>query len=1031
MVSLKSVARRLTRSFRASVQVGSDPISSSRICGGRLRFGSAFLAAIACLVLAADSSAFGDTPKKTATTQRYWQSQWEFQDVDVGKLAGRLASIGIDLGLELQGKVSVKFDVGIPLTSLSDGAAYRFDGTLTSPNLSVNRVELQKLKTKVKYRNGLATLSELTCLVADRQKLTSEVPPGKLTGNGTLQLVPQGEAAAALEVQKVGVAALSELIANYIPAANSLLPKSGQVSGTVQFQSPIKSIRDVSTYTLNGNLKGNDLVLAGLPPADVKIDQVVIRDGDLRITGVDVRSQSNRGRSKDIRLTGKAYAPLDRQGPFEFELAADDLPVTELTALLTESSQSIAEFWARGKVDFQVRGKGVLSANLAEARWNVEGAVASPSLQIGGIDLGSMEHDFRWTPTNFDLSPRRNDSSLPDRFKIKRVQANYRLQETSFELTSIVASVFGGTISGSASLPRVEGTEWKADLAWSGIRPELRLPFGRRMGPPLRATLAGNARWQVPYDKLSQPVAHTGTATITASEMTIGDRPVGQLNTELSANLGRVAMTVDGEMFGGKVNAETNGNLLAGDRWSDVGRRLQSPQFQFESVSLRDALDVSDILTGQHLARSWTGKVNGQATIDSPKSDRTHDGIPDGSITLELRDVNYQSRPLSRSLKLDGKVEQNVFSVQSLVGDYAGGSVRTQGRVYLLDSEQNFHPRTDLRLSASRVQLGQGLWFLGETTTRLEGLVSATATISGYLESTRARGSVNGRQLVAYGIPIGSAHSAVNASANLNSLQWSVTFPTVRSSAGGGRIEGELMVRSARASGFDLSSRWKTRRVDFFRLTQQIGRTSALATGEISGELSLRGKSIERVEDLAGRFDFNLGRTRGAALPGIIAASQFLGPVSIANQAFDAGQARGIIGKGSVVIDEFWLGADNALIQADGKVNLRSRRMNLNVLVATGDYRDIAANFTQLAQRYALRSLLPASAILSVTELLRDRTVVLTVLGTLQNPIVRLRPIETFREEAARFLLREGQRLIIAGIFAEAAGELDGGLGGF
>ena len=105
--------------------------------------------------------------------------------------------------------------------------------------------------------------------------------------------------------------------------------------------------------------------------------------------------------------------------------------------------------------------------------------------------------------------------------------------------------------------------------------------------------------------------------------------------------------------------------------------------------------------------------------------------------------------------------------------------------------------------------------------------------------------------------------------------------------------------------------------------------------------------------------------------------------------------------------------------------------MNLNVLVATGDYRDIAANFTQLAQRYALRSLLPASAILSVTELLRDRTVVLTVLGTLQNPIVRLRPIETFREEAARFLLREGQRLIIAGIFAEAAGELDGGLGGF
>ena len=135
------------------------------------------------------------------------------------------------------------------------------------------------------------------------------------------------------------------------------------------------------------------------------------------------------------------------------------------------------------------------------------------------------------------------------------------------------------------------------------------------------------------------------------------------------------------------------------------------------------------------------------------------------------------------------------------------------------------------------------------------------------------------------------------------------------------------------------------------------------------------------------------------------------------------GEVKGLIGRGAITVDEFWLGSDTALVQADGKVYIRSGRMDLNATIATGDYGDVAANFAQLAQQYAFRSLLPASAILDISDLLLDRTLVVRVMGTLQDPIIRVQPVQTFREEAARFLLREGQRLIVAGI---TAGAVDG-----
>ncbi|QDV87440.1 AsmA-like C-terminal region-containing protein [Planctomycetes bacterium TBK1r] len=952
-----------------------------------------------------------------AKTGRYWTTRWEFENVDIDKLAGRLKSIGIDLGLRLRGTATVKLDVGIPLTSLRDGAAYRFDGTLTSPGLVIDDVELKHFETSISYRNGLATLTRLKSQVGGQDRKTS----GTVEGSGSLQLVPRGDATAKIKINNIALSPVSDLIAKFLPSQNGLLPEAGRLSGDIRFRAPIDRISEMEAYELAGKVNGQGLKLASLPPADVKIGDLTIEDGRLKFRELDLMAAPSNLEPSGIRLIGRADVPLGGQGEFSFELAGDDLPLGAIARLSSRSTGRTSPAVVDGKLDFRVRGSGVLAPETEKSTWNIDGSVASPSLQLAGIDLGVLEHTIRFTPNQFDVLPRRDEATLPATFTLVKFRSKYSITSEALTLQSLTATAFGGQISGTATLPRDGDGDLVAGLSIADIRPNFRIPALGRIAPIATATIAGNIDWRAPIDKLLDPNQHAGTATLSVSEIKINEERVGELAAELVAKQGELALQASGDLLGGTVKVRTIANMLTTDRWSDVMSRLGQSAFRFEHLPINPLVDLS---VGRRVG--LTGHVSGDIIAD-------FDGQPVSQsnlrvkVSAELSDVNYRSRLLSRKLTLNGRIEEGVLVVQPLLGDYANGSLRLDGRVYLFDRDETFRPRADLRLVASRIQLDRGLWFLGNKAERIQGRISTKATITGRQDSVRIRGSLQGRELAAYDLPIGVARGALVATANLRTWHWDLSIPSVRSSVGGGQLDGELHLASGRRGGVDMTSRWKTRRVDVFRLTNPFGRSSSLATGEVTGEISLGGKSVRSVDDLAGRFDFQLGRTRGAAIPGLIAASQFLGPVSLAGQTFDVGEAKGMIGQGVVVIDEFWLGADNALVRADGKLYLRSGRMDMIALIATGDYRDIAANLSQLAQKYALRSLLPASAIFSVTELFRDRTVVIAVLGSTENPIVRLRPIETFREEAARFLLREGQRLLLAGTSLSVLNGLDGG----
>lgn len=951
--------------------------------------------------------------------ERYWTTEWDFDNVDVARLLARLESIGLDAGVVAQGTVTASLRVGVPLTSLGDAAAYRFDGKLTSPRLVVDSVDLGELQTNLVYRDGVAQLTRLKATIVDVRN--REAPRGQIDGSAAVALAPRGDFTARVDLRDVTIEPLLDLIARFAPQPTEPIEQGGTASGQLQLRAPLDEIRDLAAYDLQGALRWTGVRLAGLPTADVDVENLVVKDARLRLGSVRLESSADEGRGMRLRVLGQADLPLTAKGPFSFQLAGDDVPLAEAAALLKVSGGLELPDVA-GKLDLRVDGSGDLAEQIEDSTWELDGRVASPSLRVAGVDLGVLEHRLRFTPERFDLTPGREADRLPDAFRLKEVRSEYRLTDAALELTSFSAKLFGGEASGRATLGRRGRQDLVANLTLSQMRPTVRLEVVDGFPATIAATLGGEIDWRAPLRDASRPGAHRGVAKLSAEEIRVNDAAVGELSVRVAADRGALSLESSGEMFGGTVDVESTADLQENDRWSDVPQALRPTQFRFDGVSIGPLIDG-------YLGRraGLSGVASGALSVDPPARDKPLAAAAAGDLTIELADLAYGATRLSRRVAIEGRLGDGAFRLRSLTGDYAGGSVSAGGGVALFDSAGSFDPLVDMRVNARRIDAGDALWFAGDPSERIEGRVTAEATVSGDRNSLRVRGGVTGRDLAAYGVPIGVGHSALIATLDPRSFRWTVKLPSVRSSVGGGSLEGDVSLASTSIGGFDLRSRWKAQRMDVLRLSTQIGAPTSLASGDVSGQMTLQGDRVRGVNDLTGRFDFDLGRTRGAAVPGLIGVSRLLGPVSLSGEVFDAGGARGVIGRGAVTIDEFWLGSDKALVRADGKVYLASGRMDLEALVATGDYRDVAQNFVELAQNNALRVLLPASAVLSVSELLQDRTVVVAVTGTVRAPVVRLRPVETFREEVARFLLREGQRLILAGFAVGAAEGIDAG----
>src|SRR5207302_3994714 len=149
-------------------------------------------------------------------------------------------------------------------------------GNASLPKLTFEQLELEDVKVRIVYRDGLLTLEELSAKMRDLAVATG--PTGSFRGTATLGVEPAGDLNAKLTLERVPLAQVRRL-APTSPDAR------GSVSGSVELRVPNGTFGDLSKWTAAGAVKAEGLGVAGVGLGALAFNPSV-GDGQLRLRDI-------------------------------------------------------------------------------------------------------------------------------------------------------------------------------------------------------------------------------------------------------------------------------------------------------------------------------------------------------------------------------------------------------------------------------------------------------------------------------------------------------------------------------------------------------------------------------------------------------------------------------------------------------------------------------------------------------------------------------------------------------------------------
>jgi len=980
----------------------------------RLIMFAAFVLAISALRPASSLA------QENKVNYRYWSTNWSFTDIEVGTVVDRLRRIGIDLPIRATGDVSVQFSVSVPLNAVTTGKAYRLEGTLKSKQLRLEDLLLADLSTDVKYADGKLTLGEISTVWLDQSggvvndMSASTGARGILTGSAFVDVIPRGAFAASLTAERLSISPLYDL---FLTATDQrhLPVLGGFVSGSLDTTVPLDSLRKPSTWTVDADLQGDRLSTSDTVPLSIDTGPVTLRGGKLNAAKVAATSPAD----PNFRLVATVNADLQNDRTFGFTVRSNDLPLQSLISLVAMEQS----YLATGNLDLDVRGQGQLGEadalnrqGNAAAHWDIVGKVASPKLTAFGFQLGLIQHQLAFNSKQLKLI---RLVDLPaDDAAIQNVTSNYRFDEKAFVLEELDAAIFGGRLQGNARLARNEAGDHTARLQWNEIEPR----FDTSVWLPGKVVVSARTRADVdllvPAASVLIAESYLGSARIAVDRLAIGQEPIGNAQLALQADQGQLAIEGSGELFGGAFTLSTSADLVDVASWftnnSLASSGLVEGRLDVNRVSLRR---IGGVLKPM-FRRPLSGFVSGSINLGST----SRNAALSASARLAIDNLVLDRTLLTQRINANLRIDENALLVDSLRGSYAGGQIDAVGRIDLSSGVG----RIDIRTAA--IDAAKGLVPISATAAKYSaGILSGRLTIETGTQ-VRGRGSIEVRDSRLASIPAGDAHAAVNFLATNDLSRWSLNFRSIESIVNSGRLMGSAELRSStiRAGAFDFSSRWSAKRLDFGRLLADAGGGSTSYThGNVDGMLSLAGTGVRSVADLRGRFDAELDGSQASSIPGLSLASRYLGAFALPSSRFEQGRVRGSIGAGVARLDEFWLVSDRVRVFADGRVQLNTGRMDVNAVISTGNFDGESAAVAAIAEQLAIGAAPPVLAFIELNRLLSDRTIYVGVLGPLTDPRLRVKPLETLRAGAERFLVREATAALlpIAGVGTGLASE--------
>lgn len=786
-------------------------------------------------------------PEQPAKQYRYWKTNWSFDSIDVGNVLRRLRQVGISIPIRADGDVTARFSVSVPINALRTGRAYKFSGTLTSNQLQLEQLLLADLRTTLRYENGRLDFSGLSMRWLDRRVVasemaTAEVPPnlrsqnaGTLTGEAAFQLIPLETFTANLTAKSLSLAPVYDLITKATRELDVPMLR-GSLSGKVAVLGPLSELGDVNRWTVNANLRGEDLSIDDSPP-------LTIATGPLSPDNAQLSAESIRLGSPldpNVRLNASIDASLKDAVPVKFGLRGNDVPLQTLLSLASLGS----DIPIVGKLDVDLNGSGQLNPPGSSPTWEVGGRLASPNLMVYGFNLGLVEHSLEFNDQRLGLRPLREEPNPA--MIIERIAANYEITEESIQLNSLAANIFQGSISGEAMLAREQTGTHRLDIQWRELRPQLDTAPFFPASVDLVIQTSGNIQWQVPADSLDKLATHQGTASLVFDPIALNESSLGDLRAEIRAGDGEVLLNGSGKLFGGSFEVDTVAPLSADTTIEDLlGVNIPT---QNAIIAIRGATQVNLAFNQLDLSRlralmpgvtpSYAGLISGSvsATLGTNLAIDTK---------LVVNSLELNNRMLSRRLIADLSVRDSQLTVNSLRGNYASGRIEAVGSVNLA----RMRGRLNVRLST--VDFSRGVLVISPALAELVGGAISGRAMVDIADAIKIRGAVSVRDNEIFQVRTGQTHANLRVALARDLGSWAVDLRNIEGVVGRGHVAGDLQLASSRLrpGAFDMDSQWTAKRLNFASLLEDFGSRSQYARGEIDGALVIGGNGIRSVAD--------------------------------------------------------------------------------------------------------------------------------------------------------------------------------------
>jgi hypothetical protein len=718
----------------------------------------------------------------------------------------------------------------------------------------------------------------------------------------------------------------------------------GTASGEVTARAPTEAIRDLTKWDATGRLDARD-VRAFDRSVDKLSFQMRLERGTLTVTEA-------RGRLQGAAVDGSGQVQVT--DPYRYD-ARLDLPPSDLRAF-----QQVAPEMRSIRLAGQVRADSHVSGTLSPPAVKADG-----NARVDGVAL--------------------ND------FKLGTVHTRYDLDTERVRLTDLHAQLYGGELVGTAALPLKPSVPGQVDLELKKLDTTNLTKDVPQTPIRLEGDAEGSVHVAIPPAPPGRDREVTADVQLRAERLRVQNIPAERLRANVTYRGGSADIKVQGQTLGGTFDFST--------RYPPPPQGAVPPTVPpQQGASGEGQVRIRNIDLGR-LAEAFRapslrplgGRFNLAADFRY-----TGPGVePSGTGQVELNDLSWDDETIIGTLRGEARIRGGEMRVSDLTAQMAGGSLRAVVAFNYRDPRRSFLNLTLDRADAKSL-LGP---FMddppidGPIDVRLRGLMGSEWY--GTADLAMGRGKL-------FGITVSDARFPLN---------WGITREMhghIRlSDASAQASMGRLTAKGEYTWGGDsrLEGLNQFVNVDMGELLSKYSQSQVLG-GRATGRVTLGGRNLRSASDVTAAVEATLGQTQASTVPVFRQLTPFILPGRSSNAWFRSGDLRGHLAGGVFRIQWLTLSGDAANVYAEGTVTLQER-LNLDVIANTRQLGYDPAALRLLRLSIPAVGPIPLAAINDASSYLSNRTIRLTVGGTISAPSIQVNATRLLTESAVRFFLNQ------------------------